>query len=283
MPRPTTRLVRSARSAVKVLASATVAVAVLAGCSKALDPLSVGLDSDHPGLAVRRTNVTVGFDADVALALADRLGYGQGRSLGVPYVSEADLGASWRSNRLDFAVALTPMTPANAKVSQLIGPYLSGGQTLAVRADDPRSRAITGPQSLAGRPVCVAGGASTMQEGAATHLPSSRIVVRSTVSTCLTMLLEGTVDAVTDERLVLEGYGTVAPYAGKLRVLEPTFTTLDYGLALPKDQPDLCRRLTRALQGFVADGEWADAYRRAFVYPGLVDKVPAAPKVTGCS
>ncbi|AKT52136.1 hypothetical protein ADJ73_14175 [Arsenicicoccus sp. oral taxon 190] len=257
---------------------AGLSVGVVSGCGPGV--LTLGVSYDRPGLAIRAGNDFSGFDTVLGRDLARRLGHPGKKDVSLINVPERRTTPPTGELPYDVLVAAYPATDALRAKADLVGPYLSGVQDLAVRADERDAVSAT---SLAGRRVCAVAG-SEIGRTAPTAFPGATIAYRSTLSTCLTELRRGTVDAVTDERLALRGYAAEQPFRGTIRVAGVSIATFDYYLAVRRKDPRLCGRVKDALTAAVADGGWARAYEEQLVRTGVTERVPAPPRaITGCT
>lgn len=261
----------------RALAATAAAAALTATAGCASTPLRLGLSPDRPGLSVQRLHDRTGFEADLARDLGRRLGHVGKTDAPLFNVLERRSAPPAGPMPYDVLVAAYPATEALRARSWLLGPYLQGGQDVAVRTGE---RDVTSPASLSGRTVCLVAG-TAMGRKAATTFPGATITYRSTLSTCLTDLRAKAVDAVSDERLALRGYAATAPFTGSITVLGLDMGRIDYYVAVDKGQAPLCPQVRDALAAAIKDGSWAKAYETNLVRTGIAPSVPAPPRQTG--
>ncbi|WP_409485462.1 transporter substrate-binding domain-containing protein [Arsenicicoccus dermatophilus] len=260
-----------------MLAALGAVAALLGGCARP-EP-SVGVSYDRPGLGVRATYDLSGFDYVLARDLAARLGHPGPKDLAYVAVPERRVTPQSPDLPYDVLVAAYPVTPALRARTDLVGPYLRGRQEVAVRASDQDT---TTAASLSGRTVCAVLGSELGRTSPRTF-PGAHITYRETVSTCLTELRHGQVDAVTDEGLALRGYVANAPFRGSVKVVDLRLPSIDYYIAVSRRIPGLCGSIRDALQSAVRDGSWSRVYAEQLVRTGVVGSVPAPPAtITGC-
>lgn len=260
------------------LALATVAALATSACGR--DSLVVGVSYDRPGLGLRVLRDQSGFESELARDLAARLGYPGKKDVNLSNVPEPRATPTNGAVPYDLLVAAYPTGTTPPAGVRLVGPYLRGGQDIAVRAGEQGQ--VT-PRSLAGRQVCLVDG-THLARAAATTFPGAKLALRRTLSTCLTELRQGTVDAVSDEGLALRGYASEAPFRGSIRVVGAAMGTIDYYVRVKDEDAALCGRVKTALEQSIEDGSWARLYADQLVKTGVVSSVPAPPSpVTGCS
>ena len=244
-------------------AAAAAAGLVLTATAACQDPvpgaapghLRIGIATDQPGLSVKSGDGYLGFDIDVATYVAKRLGYSDIRFIPAPPAQRAFL---LTTGQVDFVVAAYSMTDRTADRVTFAGPYLNVGQSLLVRAG---SR-IAGPGDLAGNTVCTLAG-STSAQVLIDRFPGVRLQVNDSYAACPRRLLAGSADAISGDDIVLAGIAAQPEYADRLRRVDTTFAAQRYGIALPKGNLDLCRRVNDALTTMVDSGAWrraADAH-----------------------
>jgi glutamate transport system substrate-binding protein len=149
-----------------------------------------------------------------------------------------------------MVVASYSMTPEREKAVSFAGPYLVAGQSVMVRADDT---SITGPASLDGKSVCAAAG-SDSGRAILGFSPKAHLVNDPSYSDCVNALLDGTVDAVTTDDVILDGYMAANP--GKLKVVGHVFTKERYGVGFKHDDVALQAKVTEAIAKMISSGTW---------------------------
>lgn len=183
----------------------------------ARDELTVGIKFDQPGLGeMGADGEPTGFDVDVARYIA--------AELGVP-----DAGITWRevpsaqreemieSGQVDLVVATYSITMERKREVSFAGPYFLTGQDLLVKAGDTE---IQGPGDLDGKAVCTAAGSTSAEKIRQDFSDDVRLSTEATYSQCVDALLEGTVDAVSTDDVILAGYAAQRPE--ELRVVGHT-------------------------------------------------------------
>ncbi|GMA40156.1 glutamate ABC transporter substrate-binding protein [Mobilicoccus caccae] len=218
------------------------------GASGGGDALRVGIKFDQPGMGLKKGEEYSGFDVDVARYVAKELGK-------TPQFSEApspQRETLLKTGQLDMIVATYSITDKRKNEVGFAGPYFIAGQDLLVRTDE---NAIKGPDTLTGKKLCSVKGSTPAQKVKDEH-PDVQLQEYDTYSKCVEELVNGTVDALTTDDTILAGYASQEQYSGKLKVVGNTFSEEKYGIGLPKDNADMCQKVTDALKKMIDSGEW---------------------------
>jgi polar amino acid transport system substrate-binding protein len=196
-------------------------------------------------------NHLIGFEVDLAAALAKRLG-----------VRPRPVQGQWEGlldllDRGDFDVALNGIEVAGEKrrTAELSRPYFAAAERLTVRRGDaaaPRSlealrgrRVGTLPGSLAARILERAAAEVKTYEGGQNDIYDD--------------LRIGRTDAVLLDEPITRYYGAIDP---ALEVVDGAFGEIQYALALRKGDRPMVEAVDRALGALAADGTLAAIYAR---------------------
>ena len=99
-----------------------------------------------------------------------------------------------------------------------------------------------------------------------------------TYSECVDQLTNGTVDAVTTDGAILEGYAAEDP--DNLEVVTEPFSEELYGVGYSKGDTAMCEYITSTLQAAMDDGTWADAFEATLGQSGV--ETPDPPQMDPC-
>ncbi|MEV0294063.1 glutamate ABC transporter substrate-binding protein [Nocardia sp. NPDC050710] len=250
------------------------ALAPITACTPATgDPTPtfvIGIDYDQPGLSVMgEDGVPRGFDVDTAIYIAEHLGADSSRIIwkeAPPSRRETLLA----EGAVDFVVASYSITAHPQQVS-FAGPYLVAGQDLLVRNEDT---GIDRPQALDGRTICTAAGSTAADKIGEDFATGVNLTTRESYSACVTELLDGTVDAVSTDDVILAGFA--ARHPDRLRVVGRPFTRERYGVGVRTGDSVLRARITEAIRAMIADGAWERAMT-AHIAPSGYRPSPAPP------
>src|SRR5215217_3598584 len=223
-----------------VIATASLVLAACGGGSgdknvvqKAKDDkkLTIGIKFDQPGLAVKTGDPKyIGFDVDVARYIAKQLGVEES---GITWkeAQSAQREDLIKKGEVDFIVASYSITDNRKKDVSFAGPYFVAHQDLLVRADNTD---ITGAASLTGnKKLCSVKGSTPAQNIKDKYAKDVQLQERGKYTDCVTSLLNGEVDAMTTDDVILAGYAAQQP--GKLKLVGSGFTNENYGVGFKKD------------------------------------------------
>lgn len=212
------------------------------------DKITIGTKFDQPGLGLKEGDGMTGFDVDVAIAVADRLGYSEDKIEWVETPSP-QRETMLETGNVDLIFATYSITDTRKERVQFAGPYLVAGQDLLVAADNSD---ITGPETLDGKILCSVSG-STPAEKIAEEYPSVQLQEYDTYSLCVEALAQGNVQALTTDDAILAGYAAQDQWAGKFKLVGKPFSEELYGVGVAKDS-ELCEQVNEALTEMFDDG-----------------------------
>ncbi|CAL9466208.1 ABC transporter glutamine-binding protein GlnH [Nocardiopsis dassonvillei] len=268
-------------------ALAAAAVFVLPACSAVLggeeslvdaDTLTVGVKADQPGLGLETAEGSgefEGFDVDVALYIAERLGIPREKVEFVG-VTSAEREEKLISGEVDMVVATYSITPERKTRVTFGGPYYVAKQDVLVSAD---ATEIRGVRDLEGMSVCQGAGsnsAARITEGLG--IPVEQ-VEGETYSDCIEQLSAGRVDAVSTDNLILAGFLAQSP--GAFRFVNNPFTDEKYGVGLPYGDIEACEAVNKAISRMYQEGDAARMLDRWFGETDL-EMVYSVPQFEGC-
>jgi glutamate transport system substrate-binding protein len=273
--------------ALRVSAAVVAAGLILAACgggsggstnvvSKAKNDrkLTIGIKFDQPGVGLKtQDGKYTGFDVDVARYVAKQLGVDES---GITFVEaqtpqREDL---IMKGQVDYVVASYSITDARKQRVSFAGPYFVAHQDLLVRQDNTD---ITGPESLNGnKKLCSVKGSTSAQTVQQRYANKVQLLPVDKYSDCVTSLLNGTVDAMTTDDVILAGYAAQQP--GKLKVVGKGFTDENYGIGVKKDDTETQTAINDAITKMEQDGSWQAALQADVGPSGY--KIPAPPAIS---
>jgi cystine transport system substrate-binding protein len=187
----------------------------------------------------------VGFDVDVARAVADKIGL---KAQFLPSKWEGIL-AALDSGRFDVVANQVTISEERKKVYDFSEPYTYSGLQILVRKD--RVKDIKGPDDLAGKKVGVLLG-TNHEQWLKEHAPKAEISTYDEDATRNQDLLVGRIDAILNDRLIVGSVekiygGTIVPAGGLL-------SETRQAMAIKKGDPELVAAINQALAALSADG-----------------------------
>ena len=204
--------------------------------------LTMGTNATFPPYEYKDGDDVVGIDAEIAQALADKLGL----KVKIVDMDFDSLIASVQSGKIDMSLAGMTVTEARKQNVDFTDSYATGVQVIIVKEDSD----IASADDLEGKLIGV-------QQGTTGHLycaddfGEENVIPYANGATAVQALLQGKVDCVVIDQEPAKAF--VEANAG-LKILETAYTTEDYAAAVSKDNPALTAALNSALQELKDDG-----------------------------
>ena len=253
----------------RAVAAAVVALALvlsLASCSAGGPPsivgkqtLRIGVKADQPGLGLRLPDGKfAGFDVDVALYIAAKLGVRPDHVTFVP-VTSATRETALENGSVDMVIATYSITPERETVVTFGGPYYVAHQDTMVRAGDTAIRSV---HDLGGKRLCAVAGSNSWKRVTQELSIAAVLVPAASYSACVAMLLDGRVDAVSTDDLILAGFAEREGPA--VRIVNAPFSYERYGIGIRKGDLSGCEAVDRAVSQMYLDDTAAALLQKWF-------------------
>ena len=204
--------------------------------------LTMGTNATFPPYEYKDGDDVVGIDAEIAQALADKLGL----QLEIVDMDFDSLVASVQSGKIDMSLAGMTVTEERKQNVDFTDSYATGVQVIIVKEDSD----IASADDLEGKLIGV-------QQGTTGHLycaddfGEDNVIPYANGATAVQALLQGKVDCVVIDQEPAKAF--VEANEG-LKILETAYTTEDYAAAVSKDNPALTAALNSALLELKDDG-----------------------------
>ena len=204
--------------------------------------LTMGTNATFPPYEYKDGDDVVGIDAEIAQALADKLGL----QLEIVDMDFDSLVASVQSGKIDMSLAGMTVTEERKQNVDFTDSYATGVQVIIVKEDSD----IASADDLEGKLIGV-------QQGTTGHLycaddfGEDNVIPYANGATAVQALLQGKVDCIVIDQEPAKAF--VEANEG-LKILETAYTTEDYAAAVSKDNPALTAALNSALQELKDDG-----------------------------
>ncbi len=226
--------------------SAAIVVA-LAGCgakkdsgkssSEKSDTLVMGTNASFPPYEyVDDNNKIVGIDAEIAQAIADKLGM----KLEIKDMEFDSLIPAVKSDSIDVVLAGMTVTDERKQSVDFSDSYSTGVQVIIVKEGSD----IKSPDDLKGKKIGVQAG-TTGDSYCTLDYSQDSVKQFSNGSLAVAALANGQVDCVVIDNEPAKNY--VAANTG-LKILDTEYVTEDYAIAVSKDNPDLLKKINTALK-----------------------------------
>jgi glutamate transport system substrate-binding protein len=261
-----------------VLAAATAcgagASASIADRASSSNKITIGVRVDQPGLSLRTVDGKYqGFDVDVAKYIAKELGVGES---GITWkeVRPTDREKVIQNGAVDIVVATYTITDKRKQQVDFAGPYFGVGQDLLIRST---ANDITGPESLNnGKTLCSVAGTTNAQQIKDKWAQRTTLLEYPKYYDCVIALIDGKVDAVTSDDVILAGYAAQNPEL--LKLVGKPFTNDKYGIGLKKGDTATRQKINAAIQKMVRQGSWRRSLDKYVAPSGY--KIPDPPTVS---
>jgi glutamate transport system substrate-binding protein len=247
-------------------ALAAMAISLLSACGSSDTPssgpepmgsstggkLTIGIPFDEPGLGLKSGNGYRGFDVDTATYVAKSMGVAESDITWVEANPE-DRETLLTSGKADLIVATYSITDERKQKVDFAGPYFVAHQDLLIRRNDDE---ITGPDTLNNKRLCSVTGTTSAALVKSKYKGEIGLQEYPKYSECVRALVDGDIDAVTTDDVILAGYAAVKPYKGVLRVVGDGFSDESYGIGVKKGDTEMVTKVNDALKKFIDDGSW---------------------------
>jgi cystine transport system substrate-binding protein len=212
---------------------------------KARGTIRIGLEGTYPPFNyVDEKGDLVGFEVDLAKALADRLGVKPDFQPG----KWDGLLAALDVKRTDVVINQVTITPERQQKFLFSDPYTVSGIQIIVRQG---TTGITKPADLKGKAVGVVLG-TTYEKWLRENAAGADVRTYDDDPTRNQDLLVGRTDAILNDRLIVGNL--IKQYGGKLVAAGEPFATQRQAIAMRKDSPDLAGAINQALGAMRAEG-----------------------------
>ncbi len=233
----------------------TLSLAWAAGTVHAQETIRAVTDATFPPMEFVKDGKRTGFDIELVEALAGAMG----KKVEWIDIDFKGLIPALQAGRADIAVSAIYITPERSKVVDFTDPYYAGGLVVLTKADGP----IKSLKDLDGRKVSVQVGTKSVNY-LKEHLPKVQRVEVEKNQEMFNLVQIGRADAAVTGKPAAKLF---AQSTTGLTVLNDQVTTEDYGIAVPKNKPELTRDLNAALQKLKADGSYQAIVNKWFEAP----------------
>jgi len=236
-------------------AALTLGLAWSAGSVHAQETIRAVTDATFPPMEFVKDGKRTGFDIELVEALAGAMG----KKVEWIDIDFKGLIPALQAGRADIAVSAIYITPERSKVVDFTDPYYAGGLVVLTKTDSP----IKTLKDLDGRKVSVQVGTKSVNY-LKEHFPAVQRVEVEKNQEMFNLVQIGRADAAVTGKPAAKLF---AQSTNGLMVLNEQVTTEDYGIAVPKNKPELTRDLNAALKKLKADGSYQAIVNKWFEAP----------------
>jgi len=230
--------------------------------------LRVGTSGNQPPLtATTKSGTIIGFDADLAAALAK----GMGVKLTMVPIQFPELLSKLQSGDVDMVLSGLTMTPQRNLHVAFVGPYLVSGMSILTK-EKTLARLRRAEELDTPKLTLAALRGSTAEKFAQDTAPKAKLVLVNTLDDGVAMVRKGKVDGL----LADHPFCIVTVYRYKsdhLETLETPFTFEPLGIALPPNDPLLMNWAQNALADLDDSGVLLDTMYKWFEEDAWVDQL----------
>lgn len=231
----------------------------LAGCTgggsaTAEKVLKVGTEATFPPFEFvdEKTKAVVGFDIDLANAIAKELGM----KVEIVNMDFGGLIGALNAKQIDMIASGMSITPERQQSVNFSEPYYDASQSIAVKEDN---NAINGLDDLKGKTITVQLG--TTGADAAREIQGATVKDFNKVNEAFLEVKNGRADAVIIDTPVAKNY---VKALGGLKIVGEPFSNDAYGLAFRKDDTELLNKVNAALKKLQDNGEYQKLLQKWF-------------------
>ncbi len=199
-------------------------------------------NAEFPPYEFRENNEIVGIDADIARAIAEKLGM----ELEIQDMAFDSLIPAIQSGKADFAAAGMTVNEDRKKNVDFTDTYAEAAQVIIVKEDGD----IVSPDDLTGKKIGVQTG--TTGDIYADDIENGDIQRFNKGMEAVMSLTQGKVDAVIIDREPAKVF--IKENAG-LKILDEAFTEEEYAIAIKKDNWELVNKFNSAIKELKESGE----------------------------
>ena len=218
-------------------------------------PLRVVTDATFPPMEFVKDGQRTGFDID----LVEALGKEMGRKIEWIDIDFKGLIPALQAGRADMANSAIYITEERRKVVDFTDPYYAGGLVVLTKKDGP----IKSLKDLDGKKVAVQVGTKSvgyLKE----HFPKVERIEVEKNQEMFNLAQIGRADAAVTGKPAAKLYAQAHP---DMIVLPEQITVEDYGMALPKNQPETTKAVNEALKKLKANGTYDALVAKWFEAP----------------
>ena len=218
--------------------------------------LTMGSDTSYPPFESKdENNKTVGFDVELAQAIAKKMG------LTLEVVSTAWDGIipGLKTNKYDVIMSAMTITPERQKEINFSDPYIDSDQSMAVANDSTIKTEADLKDKVVGVQIDTTG--QTKAEELKPKVGIKEIQKFDTILVAFEALEQGKIDAIIND-FPVNAY--VSAKRGKTKVATKIKTNEQYGIGVNMDNKKLLDSINKALGEVRDDGTYTTIYKKWF-------------------
>jgi glutamate transport system substrate-binding protein len=219
----------------------------------------IGVKFDQPlfGYKNPTNNQVEGFDVEIGKLLAAKI-FGEDADDNIEFIETVSRvrEESIEQGKVDIVIATYTINDARKQRVDFAGPYYTAGQDILVKKADTSIRSV---QDLNGKKVCSVQGSTSLTNVQQQAPQADLSITFERYSQCVEAMLDGRVDAVTTDNVILLGFVNDDPDAVKL--VNNPFTEEPYGIGLKKGDTVFRNWINDQLEALAEDGSFEEAWQ----------------------
>lgn len=237
---------------ISILGISVLAMGLFAGCSKEKDVIVMGTNAEFPPFEYREGTEIVGFDVEIAKAVAKKLG----KELVIEDMAFDSLILGLNNGKMDFIAAGMTATEERRQQVDFSEGYFHSKQAIIVKADN---QDITTADDLVGKKVGVQLG--TTGDLFVSGTEGIEVVQVKKGAQAVMELQNGKIDAV-----VIDEEPAKQLIVGQdgLMILDAPFIEEEYAIAVKKGNEELLQVIDSTLNELKETGEYDKIYAQFF-------------------
>jgi len=217
--------------------------------------ITMGSDTSYPPFESMEGTTPVGFDVELATAIAKKLGL----KLNVISTAWDGIIPGLKTKKYDVILSAMTITPDRKKQINFSSPYIDSDQSIAVVNNSPIKTQADLKGKVVGVQIDTTG--QTTAEGIQKAGGLKEIQKFDTILVAFEALEQGKVDAIINDYPV-NSY--VSTKRGKTKVIVKIKTNEQYGIGVNKTNTSLLSSINKALQQVRDDGTYTTIYKKWF-------------------
>lgn len=207
-----------------------------------------------------------GFDVDLIAAINEA----SGLNIEMKTYDFKGLIPALETATIDGAISAMSITDERKQKINFTVPYYKSGLATAVKADNQDIKSF---DDLDGKKIGVQTG--TTGEIEAGKIPNAQVVSFDTIDGAFMDLTNGAIDAVVNDFPVTAYY--IAQGNDQVKMVGDLKTSEYYGIAIPKQKPEVLEKVNAALKTIKENGKYAEIYKKWFSVDPPAD-LPGEPQ-----
>ncbi|MFH1150501.1 MAG: basic amino acid ABC transporter substrate-binding protein [Actinomycetota bacterium] len=250
-----------AKAVIGLLVVAAMALPLMGGCGGGTGylitsgKLQMGSDTSYPPFESKEGGKTVGFDVELATAIAEKMGV----ELEVISTAWDGIIPGLKTKKYDIIMSAMTITDERKQEINFSDPYIDSNQSIAVVSDSTIKSEADLKDKVVGVQIDTTG--QFKAEELQPTVGIKEIQKFDTILVAFEALEQGKLDAIIND-LPVNAY--ICTKRGKTKVVTTIKTDEQYGIGVNKENTELLDKVNAALKEVVDDGTYKEIYLKWF-------------------